>query len=130
MISIGGSRAAATSKMERFVITVNGFEALTFIKKHSILDVAAALDPPLDLTIWKNIHKVKENQGNFKIEDKWFERVTTNVRTPSSSLVISDIILKWFKDLIQQDREIFTVDNQVSPRFLYSDLCLLVGQLC
>ena len=36
----GGSRAGATSKMKRFVIIVNG-------RKHSILDVAAALDPPL-----------------------------------------------------------------------------------
>ena len=97
--------------MERFVITVNSFEPLTFITKRSILDVAAALDPPLDLTIWKNIHKVKATQGNLKIEDKWFERVITNVRTPCSSLMISDIILKWFKDLIQQGREIFTVDN-------------------
>ena len=39
--------AAVTSKMERFVIIVNGFQPLTIITKHSILDVAAALDPPL-----------------------------------------------------------------------------------
>ena len=45
----GGSRAAATSKMERFVIIVNGFQPLTVITKRSILDVAAALDPPLRL---------------------------------------------------------------------------------
>ena len=38
----GGSRAAGTSKMERFVIIVNGF----------ILDVAAALDPPLEPLPW------------------------------------------------------------------------------
>ena len=43
----GGSRVAATSKMERFVIIVNGFQPLTIITKRSILDVAAALDPPL-----------------------------------------------------------------------------------
>ena len=43
----GGSRAAATSKMECFVIIVNGFQPLTIITKHSILDVVAALDPPL-----------------------------------------------------------------------------------
>ena len=43
----GGSRAAATSKMERFVIIVNGWKPLTIITKRSILDVAAALDPPL-----------------------------------------------------------------------------------
>ena len=42
----GGSRAAATSKMECFVIIVNGW-------KHSILDVVAALDPPLSLRIYK-----------------------------------------------------------------------------
>ena len=43
----GGSRAAAISKMERFVIIVNGFQPLTIITKSSILDAAAALDPPL-----------------------------------------------------------------------------------
>ena len=42
-----GSRAAATSKMECFVIIVNGWKPLTIITKHSILDVAAALDPLL-----------------------------------------------------------------------------------
>ena len=43
----GGSRTAATSKMERFVIIVNGFKPLTIITKRSILNVAAVLDPPL-----------------------------------------------------------------------------------
>ena len=43
----GGSRAAAASKMERFVIIVNGFQPLAIITKHSILDVAASLDLPL-----------------------------------------------------------------------------------
>ena len=42
-----GSRAAATSMMERFVIIVNGFQPLTIITKCSILDVVAVLDPPL-----------------------------------------------------------------------------------
>ena len=44
----GGSRTAATSKMERFVIIVNGWKPSTIITKHSILDVAAALDPTLE----------------------------------------------------------------------------------
>ena len=35
---------AATSKMERFVIIVNGWKSLTIITKRSILDVAAGLD--------------------------------------------------------------------------------------
>ena len=42
-----GSRTAATSKMERFVIIVNGWKSLTIITKRSILDVAAVLDLPL-----------------------------------------------------------------------------------
>ena len=43
----GGSRTAATSKMEHFVIIVNGFQLLTIITKSSIVNVAAVLDPPL-----------------------------------------------------------------------------------
>ena len=43
----GGSRAAEISNMECFVIIVNGLQPLTIITRHSILDVAAALDPPL-----------------------------------------------------------------------------------
>ena len=44
----GASRAAATSKMECFVIIVNSFQQLTIIAKRFILDVAAALDPLLN----------------------------------------------------------------------------------
>ena len=47
----GGSRTAATSKMEHFAIIVNGWKPLTIITKRSILDVAAALDPPLRTTV-------------------------------------------------------------------------------
>ena len=40
----GGSRTAATSKMEFFVIIVNSWKPLTIITKSSILNVAAVLD--------------------------------------------------------------------------------------
>ena len=43
----GGSRAAATSQMECFMIIVNDFQPLTITTEHSILDVAAALDRPV-----------------------------------------------------------------------------------
>ena len=43
-ISRGGSRTAATSNMERFVIIVKGWMTLAIITKPSILDVAAALE--------------------------------------------------------------------------------------
>ena len=42
-----GSRAAATSNMECFVTIIDDWKSLTIITKRSILDVAAALDPPL-----------------------------------------------------------------------------------
>ena len=45
--SRGGSRTAATSKMERFVIIVGAWKPLTIITKHSILVIAAALHPPV-----------------------------------------------------------------------------------
>ena len=41
----GGSRTATTSKMDHFVIIVNGWKPLTIIIKS--LDVAEVLDPPL-----------------------------------------------------------------------------------
>ena len=37
----------ATSKMERFMVILNGWKLLTIITKRSILDVVAVLNPPL-----------------------------------------------------------------------------------
>ena len=48
----GESRTTATSKMERFVIIVNGWKPLTIVTKRSILDVAAVLDPPLHVDMF------------------------------------------------------------------------------
>ena len=57
----GGSRTASTSKMERFVIIVNGFQPLTITTKCSIFDVAAVLDPPL-MTCYVNVSRT-QNKG-------------------------------------------------------------------
>ena len=43
----GRSGTAATSKMERFLIIVNGWKPLTIITKRSIFHVEAVLDPSL-----------------------------------------------------------------------------------
>ena len=66
--SRGGSRTAATFKMERFVIISSGWNLLTIITKHSILDVAAVLDPPL--------RKIK-----FMIQISWFKIQTSKFMT-------------------------------------------------
>ena len=47
LITRGGSKAVATSKMECFEVTVNSWKLLTIITKHFILNVAAVLDPSL-----------------------------------------------------------------------------------
>ena len=60
----GGSRAAAVSKMECFVIIVYRFHAFT---KHSILDVGAALDSSLEIlslnfrTFFCQKNEIKQN---------------------------------------------------------------------
>ena len=67
IVSRGGSRAPATSKMEHFVIIVYGWKPLTIITKRSILDVAAALDPPLD--------SIVGIRGVFRILSNIYDRV-------------------------------------------------------
>ena len=63
-----GSRTAATSKMELFVIIVNGWKPLTIITKCSILDVAAVLDPPLFMMrLWRALREISKNV-NFDVE--------------------------------------------------------------
>ena len=68
----GGPRTAATSKMERFVIIVNGFQPLTLITKRSILDVATFLDLPLVL---RNFLKVSRGSSYCKKDYSRVEEV-------------------------------------------------------
>ena len=64
----GGSRTAVTSKVELFVIIVNGRKPLTIITKSSTLDVAAALDPPL---VWSLAQLVTESERvKFSVKNK------------------------------------------------------------
>ena len=69
----GGSRAAATSKMEHFVIIVNGFQPLTTITKRSIMDVATALDPPL---YTKSLVRIHPNNDFKDIKCKMYNSVS------------------------------------------------------
>ena len=62
--------------MERFVIIANGFQPLTIITKHSILDLAAALDPPLITQVrneWKNVFA---SMNSFNYLDKKLKDIT------------------------------------------------------
>ena len=70
----GGSRTAAISKMELFVIIVNDWKPLTIITKSSIFDVAAILDPPL------------------VIHFQWFAK-TTYYHGPHFSIILRGVIL-------------------------------------
>ena len=74
-----GSRAAAISKMEYFVIIVNGWRRLTIITKYSILDVAAALDPSLmiiSLTrVMFSLPKSKIELGKVASKIAWLKTI-------------------------------------------------------
>ena len=62
--------------MEHFVIIVNSFLPLTIIAKHSILDVPAALDPPLITQVrneWKNVFA---SMNSFNYLDKKLKDIT------------------------------------------------------
>ena len=48
-VSRSRSKAVSASKMDHFVIIANGWKPLTIITKRSVLDVASALDSPLEL---------------------------------------------------------------------------------
>ena len=65
--SRGGSRAAATSKMKRFVVKVNAFQPLTIVTKRSILDVVAILEPSLKLlTVFAKMFYKRYLSGSFR----------------------------------------------------------------
>ena len=51
----GGSRIAAASKIEHFVIIVKEWKPLTVITKSSVLDVVAVLDPALRISLLAKI---------------------------------------------------------------------------
>ena len=62
----GRSRTAAKTKMEPFVIIVNGWKPLTIITKRCILDVAAALYPPMGTIIVVIVIKLNKFQKSCK----------------------------------------------------------------
>ena len=86
----GGSRTAATSKMELFVIIVNGFQPLTMITKSSMLDVATVLDPPLDQYTLKCFTLSEKKQLNDH-ELAFLNRVLTiwDIRWPITTTTIT-----------------------------------------
>ena len=82
----GGSRTAATSKMEHFAIIVNGWKPLTIITKCSILDAAAVLDPPLS-----------NQSGDFFLYFNLLEILSTSVLLFKANIQEEKIIFKIAK---------------------------------
>ena len=86
-VNKGGSRTAETSKMQLFVITVNGLQPLTIFSKFSIWDVAAVLDPPLvkkyvkasDLTTKERKEWNSQNERKSKCLNRRFNRKKNSI---------------------------------------------------
>ena len=80
MISRGGSRTAATSTMEHFVIIVNDWKTLTIIIKSFILDVSAVLDPPLIIhTLWSNVMFSRHKSFECDIVNFMHEQILSRI---------------------------------------------------
>ena len=62
MLTRGGSRTAATPKVELVLIIINGRKPLTIVTKISTLDVAVVLDPSL---LTKNEDNIRHFSGKL-----------------------------------------------------------------
>ena len=73
--------------MERFVIIVNGWKLLTIITNRSILDVAAALDPPLETLHYFSLPELHSVQLTIGIssEGSVFENTFFKLRKNSGN---------------------------------------------
>ena len=115
----GGSRTAATSKMEHFVIIVNGWKPLTIIINSSILDVAAVLDPPLTVIIYLiNLYKgdyginlIKPIKTSTKetIPEKHFRIISTSTKLRSQFNIKDDTNKQQKHDFVYFTRCMSTI---------------------
>ena len=111
----GRSRAAATSKMERFMIKVNGWKPLTSITKHSILDIAAVPDPPLIISESLghiDLPPTLNELLSYIIFNKGYEHHITSKKTRLISSIGKDIYIaatqrKWKLPKYWHDCRIF-----------------------
>ena len=101
MIFRGGSRTSATSKIERFVIIVNGWKLLTIITKRSILNVAEVLDSPQILChcfsffIRILLHHTKSKRQPLEVlhKNEIFKKFAKYAqRNPSAGVFINKVI--------------------------------------
>ena len=120
----GGSRTAATSKMELFVIIVNGFQSLTIITKSFSLDVAAVLDPPLGLSDFQKITVAALNQ-NFRIRNQksfLIETTSTSIKIILKKKLKTRLLLPYITQKISP-KDFLTFKNIVlEPLNLHAPL--------
>ena len=97
-----GSKAAATSKMERFVKIVNDFQPLTITTKRPILNVAAVLDPPLVV------------KKNCRMKDSYNDSTSDYNQLLNKSSKAS-MEVKRLRNLVL---EIFKTMNHLNPEYM------------
>ena len=89
--------AAATLKIERFVIIVNGWKPLTIITKRSILDVAAVLDPALVRSLCHQLLTAGGRGGLRGTRSKQSTLKDTNDENTGRSCIFSKTLLLSFR---------------------------------
>ena len=127
-----GSRTAATSKVELFVIIVNYWKPLTIITKSSTLDVEAVLDPPLNIIYtmkkWK-ILRILTGKKHPKIKPQRLQKI----RILTFGLLVHQInsfyeVLKL--EQIFQKTKVVTGKTPlfvIGPFFSRHSICLNIG---
>ena len=128
--------------MEHFVIIVNGWKPLTIITKSSILDVAAALDPPLisacpkkkefNQTVRFSLYDLKLMKIDYYVQvDDWKIQSTLTTILPRRDWIIKLIVrhyhervrhisgitihqYSWHKDTGSLDAEKKYVNEKIS----------------
>ena len=81
------------------MIIVNGWKLLTIITKRSILDVAAALDPPLMAIILAvhyafNVAYASKAFGAMHFMQKYLLEVDDEIKSPSKVLTVFSKVVK------------------------------------
>ena len=94
------------------MIIVNGFQPLTIITKHSILDVAATLDPPLLIhlllkNIWLLVHLLPNGkelilfQSRRRMINKYYQTINQYLFCVFTIIVLKNFLSKNFSNLLR-----------------------------
>ena len=111
------------------MIIVNGFQLLTIITKHSILDVAATLDPPLLIhlllkNIWLLVHLLPNGkelilfQSRRRMISKYYQTINQYLFCVFAIKFLKNLLSKNFSNLLRTKTCYLNI-NRVSVQVIH-----------